>query len=110
MADLTPPYWAVRKTRYGRVAFDVVEVVKTTAQTHTIRERDHWGSWGRPTRAKGQADYPATFNSYTDACQAAQRAIRMWDAHEAAIDAAKAEVNRLVAARQADALAAMGDS
>lgn len=108
MADLPLPYWAVRKTRYGRVAFDVVEVVKVTAKTHEFREQDHRGGvWGRPTRTMDPAEYPATFASCTDAGQAAQRANAAWDAHEAALEAAKAAVSAISTQRRTDALAAM---
>lgn len=107
MSDITAPYWAVRKTRYGKLAFDVVEVVAVTAKTHTYREQDYRGVWGRPTRQHDEPKYCATFASYTDACQAAQRGNAEWGAHGDAIVEAQSRASRLIEQRRDAALDAI---
>lgn len=107
MADLNVPYWAVRKTRYGKQAFDVVEVVAVTAKTHSYREQGFRGEWGRATRQNDAPKYAATFASYTDACQAAQRGNAEWDAHGDAIAEAQARTSRLIEQRRDKAVAAI---
>ena len=102
------PYWTVRKTRYGRLAFDVIGVVGVTTKTHQIREQDHRGTWSRPIRVMGLPSYFGQFDSYTDACQAAQRGNAAWAQRQPGVDAAKAAASAAVQAQRLAAVAAMG--
>lgn len=106
MKSITP-YFAVRKTLYGTKAFEVVEVVKETARTHELRTQDYYSTWSTPRRVMEPAAYPATFSSYTDAVQSAQRGNDVWGSRAEAIEAAKKVLSDLTNARRAEAFAAL---
>lgn len=106
MNNITP-YFAVRKTLYGTKAFEVVEVVKETARTHELRTQDYYSTWSTPRRVMEPAAYPATFSSYADAVQSAQRGNDVWDSKGERIEAAKKALLDLTDVRQAEAFAAV---
>lgn len=86
---LGEPRYAVRKTCYGKDAFDVIQVTKVTAKTHTIIEKGWRGdTWGRETRCAGLPDYVARFDSLKDAIAAAEAGNVAWRDHQGSVSVA----------------------
>lgn len=104
-----PNRFAVRKTAYGRAAFEVLQIVKVTAATHSVLSRswvsDQWDR--RPSRVKGLPDYPAQGLSGAQADALADVANEEWVALTPAVDAAKTALSEAIDARRVGALAAL---
>lgn len=101
-------FFQVRKTRYGKAAYHVVQVVKETAATHSFIELDYKGEWGRrPTLVRENAPATGRFETLTEAEALCALVNAAWDSQTQAVDDAKAAYSAAVEARRFNAHAVL---
>lgn len=93
--------FGVRRRHFGPVAFEVVQIVKETAQTHSVVERD-WQkppAWGTRPWLKREPFDGARFATEAEADAACERGNAAWSAMQSAVDVASEALREAKAAQ-----------
>ena len=101
--------FGVRRRRFAPPAFEVVQIVKETAKTHSVVERD-WQkppAWGTRPWLKREPFDGARFATEAEADAACERGNAAWAAMQAAVDDASEALREARAAQVSAATAAV---